>query len=168
MADIFKRAQLRWGGAFAAETGLLTPNKGLNGVLMQQLQAQYTQQVSRIYEIGPAGSPSAVYYVAGRPSGSMSVAHVVGPGIAMTEYYNNFSDVCSAEDNDIQLNLTKTRCDAKPRSPYSSGINTGSGSVSYKCKFCVLTMIGIATQSQDLLINESSQLTFANMEFAAQ
>lgn len=157
MNDIFKRAQLRWGGAFAAENGLLTPNKGLNGVLMQQISAQYMQQVSRIYEVGPAGSPSAVYYVAGRPSGSMSVAHVVGPGIAMSEYYENFSDVCSAEDNDIQLNLKKTQCN----------VSGGSASVTYKCKFCVLTMIGIATQAQDLLINESSQLTFANMEFSA-
>lgn len=158
MNDIFKRAQLRWGGAFAAETGLLTPNKGLNGVLMQQISAQYAQQISRIYEVGPAGEPSAVYYVAGRPSGQMGVAHVIGPGVAMTEYYENFSDVCSAEDNDIELNLQKSRCDQQG----------GNASVTYKCKFCVLTQIGIATQSQDLLINESSQLTFANMEFQAQ
>lgn len=155
--DIFKRAQLRWGGAFAAENGLLTPNKGLNGVLMQQISAQYLQQVSRIYEVGESGKPSAVYYVAGRPSGQMSVAHVIGPGVAMTDYYDNFSDVCSAADNDIQLNLKKTQCSA----------GGGSASVTYTCKFCVLTMIGVATQAQDLLVNESSQLTFANMEFAA-
>lgn len=156
MADVFKRAKLRWGGAFAAETGLLTPNKGLTGVLMQQLQAQYSQQVSKIYEIGPAGETSAVYYVAGRPSGQLNVSHVIGPGVAMAMYYENFSDVCSAEDNDIQLKLSKTQC--------SKGGGENS-TISYNCQYCVLTQIGLSTQSQDLLINESSQLTFANMEF---
>ncbi len=157
MADVFKRAQLRWGGAFAAETGLLTPNRGLNGVLMQQLQLQYTQSVSKIYEIGPAGSPSAVYFVAGRPSGNLSVGHILGPGVAMKEYYDNFSDVCAAQDNDIEIKLTKPAC----------GSGGSPSMIAYKCKFCVLTMVGIATQSQDLLINEQSQLTFGNMEYAS-
>jgi hypothetical protein len=156
MADIFKNTQLQYGGSFAADRGLITPDSGLTGILMQNLQLTYAQNVTRIYEIGNAGEIPHVYYIGGRSQGNMSVAHIVGPAVVLSAFYNKFANVCNALTNDIQIQLTKAAC------------NPGGGSVTitYKAKFCVLIQIGMSVGAQDLVINESSQLMFSNLEFS--
>lgn len=153
MSDIFKRTELKFGGAFAADKGLITPNKGLTGIMMQSLSLNYAQNVTRLYEIGRAGESANVYYVGGRSQGSMQAAHVLGPKVSMKQYYENFSDVCQAETNDIELRMANAEC------------HSGGKSVKYKAKYCVLIQIGMSVTSQDLVINENSQLMFSNLEY---
>jgi hypothetical protein len=155
MADVFKRTELNFGGAFAADKGLITPNKGLTGVMMQNLSLNYSQAVTRIYEIGMAGKTPSMYYIGGRSQGQMQAAHVIGPRIAMKAYYDAFSDVCEAATNDINIKLTKVDC----------GSSGGSRSIGYKAKFCVLVSIGVTVSAQDMVINENSQLMFSNLEY---
>ena len=155
MADVFKRTELKFGGAFAADKGLITPNKGLTGVMMQSLNLNYSQNVTRIYEIGSTAAAPSVYYIGGRSQGTMQAAHVIGPKVAMKAYYDNFSDVCEAETNDIELKLTKADC--RP--------GGGARTITYKAKYCVLIQIGMSVQAQDLVINENSQLMFSNLEY---
>ena len=155
MADVFKRTELNFGGAFAADKGLITPNKGLTGVMMQNLSLNYSQNVTRIYEIGKVNETPHVYYIGGRSQGTMQAAHVIGPKLAMKEYYENFSDVCEAETNDIEIKLTKADC--RP--------GGGAKTISYKAKYCVLIQIGMSVSAQDLVINENSQLMFSNLEY---
>lgn len=154
MADVFARTELTFGGAFAADRGLVTPNNGLTGVMMQNLSLTYSQNVSRIYEIGIANTIPNVYYIGGRSQGAMQAAHVIGPRLSMKRYYTNFSDVCQAGVNNIQLHLTRADCS-----------NGRSASVKYLAKFCVLVQIGMAVAAQDMLINENSQLMFANLVY---
>ncbi len=79
--DIYSRTTDAYGGSFAADQGTLTfpaliGGKGSDaGFLIQNMQANYTQNVTRLYEIG---SPN-VYYVGGRTQGSASIQRVVGP-----------------------------------------------------------------------------------------
>src|ERR1700749_2480879 len=96
MADVFTRTEVGFGGAMTSEKGLLTPNGGITGVLMQNLQLSYSQNVTRIYEIGRAGQMTNMYYISGRAAGQLNVAHIIGPAGAMTTFYNTFSDVCAA------------------------------------------------------------------------
>src|SRR3954470_21030439 len=109
MADVFARTQLNFGGAFAADTGLLSGGT-LTGVMMQNLTLNYSQMISRIYEIGPAGQTPFVYYVGGRSQGNLGVGHVVGPALAMKAFYTSYSDVCSAGQNSISVNLIRAAC----------------------------------------------------------
>lgn len=155
MADVFKRTELKFGGAFAADKGLITPNKGLSGIMMQSINLNYSQNVTRMYEIGSTAADPNVYYIGGRSQGTMQAAHVIGPKVAMKTYYENFSDVCEAETNDIELKLTKAECK-------SGG---AARSISYKAKYCVLIQIGMSVSAQDLVINENSQLMFSNLEY---
>lgn len=156
MADIFKRTEVDFGGAFTSEKGLIVPNKGLTGILMQNFQIQYSQNVTRIYEIGRSGQKTKVYLVGGRSQGTLSAGHIIGPGVAMQQFYDNFSDVCQANTNDIQIKLTSNIC--------AGGETT---SIGYKAKYCVLTSIGISVAAQDFVISESSQLMFSGMEYAS-
>lgn len=155
MADIFKNTELGFGGAFTADKGLISGGK-LTGVMMQQLSLQYQQQVTRIYEIGEQGaSMTNIYYIGGRSSGTMQVAHVVGPKLAMKAYYDEYSDVCAAAKNDISLKLTKVDCNTK---------GGGTKTITYIAKYCVLVQIGMSVSAQDMVINENSQIMFSNLD----
>lgn len=155
--DVFKRTELVWGGAFAADCGLVSPDpkKGLSGVMMQNMGINYAQNVARIYELGEAGKTPAVYYVGGRSQGNLQVANVVGPKAAMKTFYTTFSDVCQAVDNNIVLSLQRADCS-------SSG---QSRTVTYTAKFCVLIQIGLSVAAQDMIINQTSNLMFSNLEY---
>jgi hypothetical protein len=155
MADVFKRTELQWGGAFAADRGIITPAAGLTGVLMQNLQLQYSQNITKIYELGNVGQKISVYMIGGRSQGQMTIAHIVGPKLVLKAFYDKFSDVCEAENNHIEIKLTRAQC----------GPGGGSKTVKYKCKWCVLVQIGVSVSAQDLVINENSTLQFSNMEF---
>lgn len=167
MAELFSRTEVDWGGAFHAQNGIITPKNGLTGVLMQNFSIQYQQQVTRLYELGKAGGRTKVYYVGGRANGSLSAAHVIGPGVSMKDFYNNFSDVCNAQNNECNLELGPNICGvvgtagstiAGPPAPGTTGAK-------YKCKYCVLVGIGLSVSASDFIINESSQLMFSGLEF---
>lgn len=153
--ELFKRTEVDFGGAFTAEKGLIVPNNGLTGVLMQNFQIQYSQSVSRIYELGRAGQKTKVYYIGGRAAGSLSAAHVVGPGVAMKTFYDNFSDICQAGNNDCKIEVSPNVC----------GTVDLVSNMSYKAKFCVLMSIGLSVAAGDFVINETSQMMFSGLEF---
>lgn len=167
MADLFARTEVDFGGAMHAQNGIVTPTKGLTGVLMQNISLSYQQQVTRLYELGTYGRKTKVYYVGGRASGTMSTGHVIGPGVSMALFYANFGDVCKAGTNSFTLDLTPNMCGTVP----------GTGSVvsttgvpqavraKYECKYCVLVGIGIGVGAQDFVVNESSQLMFSGLDF---
>ncbi len=159
MADVFARTQLNFGGAFTAETGLISGGS-LTGVLLQNMTLSYSQNVTRIYEIGAAGQTPFVYYVGGRSQGNLSAAHIVGPALAMQAFYQSYSDVCKAGTNNISVNLTRSACGT------GNNAATTSRTIKYNAKYCVLIQLGMSVSANDLVINENSQLMFSNLEYA--
>lgn len=162
-AEVFTRTEVGYGGSMTSQYGLLTPNGGLTGVLMQNLNLSYAQQVTRIYEIGKAGAGGAgamtnMYYISGRAAGQINVAHIIGPAGAMTTFYNNFSDVCKAVSNSVQLKLASNFC-------ANSGNQAGAApaSITYTAKYCVLTQLGLAVTAQEFIINESSSMMISGL-----
>lgn len=155
MSDVFKRTEMRYGGTFAPDKGLLVPNKGLTGVLMQNLQVNHARQKSTIFDIGTSGQMRAVYYVGGPTQGNMTVGHVLGPDIAVSQFYDSFSDLCEVDDNSITLKLDKQQCG---RNSNATSQNT------YTCKFCTLVNVGFSVDATNLMIREQSALDFIGME----
>lgn len=153
MAEIFKRTELEWGGAFAADKGLLSISGGIVPFLLQNLGMNYSQNITRLYEIGEQGQISHVYYVGGRSQGSLSLGRVIGPRTTLVEFYSNFSDVCNAANNSISVAL-QAQCDS-PNSILAD----------YTAKMCVLVGVGLSVGSQDLIVNESSQVMFSNLDY---
>lgn len=157
MADVFTRTEVDFGGAMHAQNGIIVPNNGLSGVLMQNIQLSYQQQVSRIYELGNRGQRTKVYYIGGRSQGTMGAAHVIGPGVSMKAFYDNFGDVCQARTNTCVLDLAPNSCGQL------GPVSNGGGK--YTVKYCVLISIGVSVAAQDFVINENSQLMFSGLEF---
>lgn len=118
------------------------------GVLVQNVQAQYQQQVTRVWEL----ASSKTYYIAGRSLGQMSIARIVGPQSVQSDFVTQFGDVCKATANTFDINPKAGVC------PPNSTANMGR-----RFHNCVITSVGMSMQAQDMVINENMQLMFAAM-----
>lgn len=103
MSDILGRQEQVFGGGLTSDASWMfwggLSNGGL-GMLITNMQIQYQQPIRRIYEIGPwtavgtsVGQP--VYYIAGRPEGSLQVSRITGPVAALGGFYRTYGNVCS-------------------------------------------------------------------------
>lgn len=150
MADIFQNTENRFGGAFATQHANMTFSNSDQraGVLVQNANFQYTQAVTRLYEVGE----EVVYYVGGRANGQVSLGRVIGPGLLLGQFYRTYGDVCQAGLNNITFNLP-TRCAAS------------TNPTSYRAMFVVITSVGLAVAAADLVVNESSSAMFSALEY---
>lgn len=120
------------------------------GLLAQNIQFTYSQQITRLYEVGSA----AIYYVAGRAQGQLGMANVAGPQQLNVGWIKKYADVCQAAENDLTFRA-------------QSSCNTAFGQTSnYLINGCVLTTLGIAIAAPDMVINQNAQMTFAAMDLA--
>jgi len=156
MADIFNRTSDKFGGSFAADQARITfpalsgGAGGDAGLLVQNMQANYTQQVTRLYEI----SSPTIYYVGGRTSGSAAVTRVVGPRKLASAFYSTYGDICNAASNTLNFSMT-------------TGCGEASGArAAYTAHFVVIVSIGISIAAADMLINESLQMMFSSFLYS--
>lgn len=155
MADIFGRENMVRGGGFVADTGVINDANGISGLLMQSIQVQYQRPITKLFELGVAGSPSKVYYVEGRPQGNMSIARIIGFAVTVKTFYETYGSSC--RENKLRLDLTSAQCFQPPlAAPTPVGLELNG---------CVLTSVGFNIQAQQLVVNENSTMEFANMEY---
>ena len=152
MADMFNR-ESTYGGSFAADKAKLTfagtnVDAGGVGLLTQSIQLGYQQQINRFYEVGT----SAVYMVAGRASGQISLARILGPRAVSTAFYTTFGDVCNMSSNTITLSVTA-----------GCGANSSSGTASFTINNVVLTSVSLSISAGDMVINEQVQGQFVSL-----
>jgi len=150
MADVYTKAEVDFGGAMTAEKGIVVQF----GVLLQNIQLQYSQNVTRLYELGKAGGKTKVYYVSGRSQGQATLAHVIGPGDQVKQFYEKYGDVCQADVNSLDLDVEPNTCAAKG----------GPSIKSWKCKYCVLINVGMSVAAQDFVINTQGTVMFSGLE----
>jgi len=165
--DIFNRKTDRFGGSFAADLATITfPNVlGINGtytadfgLLIQQMQTTYQQQVTRLYEVGRP----AIYYVGGRTSGDITINRVVGPRTIQAAFYQKFGDVCQALSNTMDFEI-ETGCGDQGTTVVP--VETFQGFASYTAYFCVITSIGLGVQADNMLINENLKIMFSSFQY---
>ena len=162
MPDIFGRAPLAFGGAFAADSAALTftgignPQLSNAGTLAQNLQVTYQQPIVRLYELGDLFE----YFVVGRPQGNGVINRVIGPRILLYAFYTTFGDACNAVNNDINI-LATTACNS------TTGKSTTGDTMDFTLKSCVLTTYGLSVAAQDMVFNETLPFMFISLEVPA-
>lgn len=159
MVDIFNRVNADFGGAFKADQAVLSFGSGSASLLValtQQLQFQYSQAVTRLYELGS----NDIYYVAGRTQGQATMSRVVGPVGSIAAIYARYGDVCNAASNTIEITLDPNLCFDTAT---GVGATTSNPSVSYALDYCVITQVGISVGAQDMVINDSTTFTFGEL-----
>ena len=161
MADVFQSAPMSYGGGFKSDRGMLETADGISGILMQNIQVTYQRPITKIYELGnaagrppllAAGTGINVYYVEGRPQGSLTLARILGFAASINAFYVKYGSACKAGANIMTLALNSVEC-------------AGGDQIRLKMSYCVLTSVGISVNAQQLVINENCGMEFANMEY---
>jgi len=179
MADIYSRQKTQFAGAFASDVAALTLAGATTGLgIVQNVQVTYAQQVARIYDVsngglggGAAAGIVPVFYVGGRTQGQGTIARVLGPKSgALCDFYNSMGNVCSPQDLTFTFGGGCGVSGASGKNPSKvAAITNNAGSntfnkVAYTLTGALMTNIGVTVGSQDMLVNESITLMFANME----
>ena len=142
--DIFNH-QVAYGGAFSADAAMITFGNFGAGLLTQELQYQYQQKVSRIYELGTR----LVYLVSGRAMGQASISRVLGPKTLNVAFYQQFGSVCNAAYNNLSFSAVTGCSVATATQQHEIGLNN-----------CVLEGVGGRVQSEDMLLFENLQMLY--------
>lgn len=150
MAHIFGRTGPTLAGVFAADLVQVTLSGGLSTALMQSVNFNYAQAVTRLYEIGGAN----VYYIGGRTQGQMQIGRVIGPGATIQQLYSSYGDVCNSKNNSLQFGVAGSSCG-------------GGQDLTYTAKYCVLTNVGVSVQAQEMIIGENAALMFSNLDVSS-
>jgi hypothetical protein len=148
--DVFSR-QISFGGAFSADGARITFAEFGAGLLVQSLNYSYQQSISRLYEVG---SPD-IYLVAGRTQGQVAMQRVIGPKRIIPEFYQQYGSVCNAGENNLKFSAV-TGC--------SSGGEFAGGKQQINIKHAVISSLGGAVNSNDMVINESLSMMFLFMQ----
>jgi len=152
--DIFLANGAQLGGAFSAELAKLNFGGVVSNALVQNVNATYVQNISRLYEVGNGTyGQTNIYYVGGRTQGTLGLGRVLGPTTTISAFYNKFGKVCNAQYNNIGLEFNPLSC--PPAGGYGG----------YGLYGCCLTQVGISVAAQDMIVNEQSQMVFASMVF---
>ena len=114
MADIYNRT-VEFGDSFAADRMTVTFANFGPGLLVQNVNAGYSQQMSRVWELGS----KMTYYIVGRTAGTLSIGELAGPAGTTDAFLKIYGDVCNAASNTIGLSYKGGWCKGVSRGGYT-------------------------------------------------
>lgn len=132
-------------GSFKADKLKVNFGGVTTGMLVQNMQFNFQQQVQLLFEIGSENA----YYVGGRAQGSAGISRIVGPGKVLLAFFQNYGDICTPKDIDFTA---------------EGGCGNAAGGINYKMKAAVLTSVGAQVDAQSIVITEQLQFTFIDLE----
>jgi hypothetical protein len=145
--DVFSR-EVTFGGAFSADGARVTFADFGAGLLVQNLNYQYQQSISRLYEVG---SPD-IYLVAGRTQGTVTMNRVTGPKRILPEFYQQYGDVCNAGGNNVKFSAS-TGCGGAVTTRQVIDI-----------RHAIISALGGSVNANDMIINEIITMMFLYMQ----
>lgn len=154
MADVFGNERVGFGGAFKSTLASFTLSGGKGGtdsaslgqLLVSQLQANYNQPITRVYELASAKA----FYVMGRPDGSGTFGSIFGPKSVTDAAYTELANPCNENVIKLGFDNAKVNC--------ATGIKMGR-----TLEGVTLQSLGFQVNAQDMLINENVSFMFAAM-----
>lgn len=151
MANVFRATQ-QHAGSFQASDMVMTINGAkMAGHVVQQINMQYQQQITTLYEIGS----NNVYYVGGRAQGNLSIARVAGPQAVPGIILDSFNNICAP--GQMTMSAGSASCE-------TGGTFTTTTANNYKLGGVLVMSLGISTQAQDVVVNEQMAFQFLDLE----
>ncbi len=165
--SVFKGAAVKAAGSMSGNKGGITGDVGGTLGIVSNVQINFQQQVSRIFDLNRANAPDPnagiMYFVGGRATGNMSIGRIIGPtpksGDAdVCNFYQTYGNICN-----LQKSISITF-----RGQGVSSVNAGECNDQQGTKFTMLTPMitnmGVTQNSQDTLVTENLQCQFADLE----
>ena len=158
MASVFKEAAPNLQGVFSSQKAGITAGGTVDLGVVSQVQINYSQNVSRIFDLNRAGIGGGgkvpMYYVGGRSEGRATLGRIVGPKGSGCGFYTNYGDLCNIQPN-LQLTF---------KGSGASIVGCKGKSTKYTMTRPLAISIGISQNAQDTIINENVQFMFADLE----
>lgn len=157
MAHAFSRIPKKTKSGFTVDTAQVVFTGGASGagpgdtkgLLVQNVQIQYQQQISFIYDLT---DPEKVYYVAGRAEGTLQIGKVVSDKSTYQAFLETFADVC-ADETSMLISGTQ-------------GCNSDvTGGESITIQNPIVTSYGMTFNINDGVIAETIQMKFPDLDF---
>jgi len=169
MPDIYSRQKTAFGGSFASDQAAMTVAGSTTALgIVQNVQAQFSQQVARIYDVSNGGLSGVVpvFYVGGRTQGQASIARVLGPQSgALCEFYEELGNVCSPQDLTFTFRGGCSEDGDAQVAAFQNAVGSAeANSVAYTLEAAVMVNLSINVGSQDMIVNENIAMMFANMQ----
>ena len=140
---VFGRTIITDGGFKGEDAAVTFSPGGEAGSLVRNIQLQFGQQISRIWDL----TTGHVFLIAGRPEGNASLAKVAGPGSGLAA----FTQWTVCDRGSITINGEGGFC----ADIQQSG--------NWNLKDCVLTGIAASASAEDMILNEGITVAFMDM-----
>jgi hypothetical protein len=148
MADIFNAAG-KIGGVFKGTTVALTlGGAGIKGALVQNININYSRNVSRIWELGSDDT----YYVIGHTEGQAQMSRIVSKNDG--DILDALADACEAKGKILSMSGTADTCE-------------GEGNFGIKMSGPMLISRSFAVDAQQFMITSQAGIMFSGLEKSA-
>jgi hypothetical protein len=167
--DVLGSRSATFSGAMAAEDALITfsnlTTAGTNTnqnlpLLLQNIQLQYSQAVTRLYDL----TQHSVFYVRGRAAGQASIGQIIGPTRIADSFLTKFGSVCNAGTNDLVLTMSNA-CSSAGGAANGSTWSYGD---SITAKYAVITAMALQVQAEQMVVQQNVSLMFSALERGGQ
>jgi len=145
-SDIFSR-ETTVGDPFSADDSeLLFRGGDAQTMVVQSLQINYEQRITRTWEVGSAKQ----YFIGGHQQGTGSIQRIIGPKPIASSFLSQYGDVCQIQQNHITF-VVRGSC----------GNNKGGR---IKATGVVINSVQYSVQADTMVVNEQVQLMVAKVE----
>lgn len=148
--DLFSNT-VTYGGAFSADGATITFDTTITGLLVQNLQWQYMQNITRLYDV----TSTDIVLVSGRTQGQGSMTRVMGPSALAASFFTTYGNVCYADQNDITMEVEASCAGGAP-----------SNTITVVMDHVVLNSYGGSINAQDMVVNEQIGFIFLWLTYA--
>lgn len=146
-ADVLGRQSAAFGGAYDSDRARLTvTGTGLGGLFVESVQANYQQQVNRVYDM----TDRSIFYIKGQAQGQGNIGSLIGPKAGADAAIAALADICKPVS--LSFDLAGAGCGT------AGGVGMGR-----TLKEATLMSVGMQGQAQDMLIRESLGFIFGSM-----
>lgn len=167
--SVFQGAAVKAAGSMSGNKGGISGELGKTLGIVTNVQIQFQQQVSRIFDLNRANAPTGgeeagiMYFVGGRASGNMTIGRIIGPSgedkaaAEVCNFYQTYGNIC-----DIASNISITFA-GQGVSATNSGECNNSQETTFLIESPMITNMGISQNSQDTMVTENLQFQFADL-----
>jgi hypothetical protein len=148
--DLFSN-EVTYGGAFSADGATITFDTTITGLLVQNIQWQYMQNITRLYDV----TSTDIVLVSGRTQGQGSMTRVMGPSALAASFFSTYGNVCYADQNDITIEIEADCAGGAP-----------SNTITVVMDHVVLNSYGGSIAAQDMVVNEQLGFIFLWLTYA--
>ena len=154
MPDFFGRTPQTVGQGIGVDGAVITFNDTSGGtttglkILVTGLTVNYTQQMSRAYDI----TKSNVHLIQGRPTGNGRMDSIAGVRRLVAGFMQRYGNVCTIQENKLNLAFA-TKCDT----------DVGEGE-DYTISGVLVNGVNMAVQGETMVVQQQLTFEFISLE----